>query len=245
MDVSMRRVRYAREKGQPALCADGYHIPFATATFTTVLMVAMLEHTSQPWRVLAEARRVLKPGGRAIMVVPNDGDDERRAAGARQVSDRLSGSPDVHDAAADASLAGSRVQGHRRVRAAVPLLPFAFNLYYFMVAEAASRAETAGRHSRRGPGRHVSGVAADEAGLSRHGAGARRRGRRHGAHDQGRRLCASTSARTPFTSARPREPEILKTIRPFFGEDPLIVDPRHPRPVARQEYVYPLELLQV
>ena len=32
----------------------------------------MLEHTSEPWRVLAEARRVLKPGGRAIIVVPND-----------------------------------------------------------------------------------------------------------------------------------------------------------------------------
>ncbi len=72
VDVSMRRVRYAKEKGQAVLCGDGYHLPFADASFSVVLLIAMLEHTSQPWRVLAEARRVLKPGGRAIMVVPND-----------------------------------------------------------------------------------------------------------------------------------------------------------------------------
>jgi SAM-dependent methyltransferase len=72
MDVSMRRVKFAKEKGQAVLCGDGYHLPFADASFSVVLLIAMLEHTSQPWRVLAEARRVLKPGGRAIMVVPND-----------------------------------------------------------------------------------------------------------------------------------------------------------------------------
>ena len=72
MDVSMRRVLHAKEKGRAVLCGDGYHLPFADASFSVVLLIAILEHTSQPWRVLAEARRVLKPGGRAIMVVPND-----------------------------------------------------------------------------------------------------------------------------------------------------------------------------
>ena len=37
-----------------------------------MLLVAVLEHTREPGAMLAEARRVLKPGGRAIMVVPND-----------------------------------------------------------------------------------------------------------------------------------------------------------------------------
>ena len=31
MDVSIRRVRFAREKGQPAICGDGYHIPLPTS----------------------------------------------------------------------------------------------------------------------------------------------------------------------------------------------------------------------
>ncbi len=72
MDVSMRRVTHAKAKGRAVLCADGYSLPFADASFSVVLLVAVLEHTREPWRILGEARRVLKPGGRAIMVVPND-----------------------------------------------------------------------------------------------------------------------------------------------------------------------------
>jgi SAM-dependent methyltransferase len=72
MDVSMTRVARAAGKSRFLLCADGYHLPFASGAFDVVLLVAVLEHTREPWRVLAEARRVLKPGGRAIMLVPND-----------------------------------------------------------------------------------------------------------------------------------------------------------------------------
>jgi SAM-dependent methyltransferase len=137
MDVSMRRVRFARAKGQPALCADGYHIPFATATFSTVLMVAMLEHTSQPWRVLAEARRVLKPGGRAIMVVPNDA---TMSAGRLVLGKFPIGYPD-HLTFMTPGRMHRWLAGGFRVTEEFSLpfrmLPFAFNLYYFMVAEAA------------------------------------------------------------------------------------------------------------
>jgi SAM-dependent methyltransferase len=72
MDVSITRVRRASGKSRFLLCADGYDLPFARESFDIVLLVAVLEHTREPWRILAEARRVLKPGGRAIMVVPND-----------------------------------------------------------------------------------------------------------------------------------------------------------------------------
>jgi SAM-dependent methyltransferase len=72
MDVSMRRATEAKQKGSWVLCADGYELPFAGGTFQVVLLVAVLEHTSEPWRVLAEAHRVLRPGGRVIAVVPND-----------------------------------------------------------------------------------------------------------------------------------------------------------------------------
>ncbi|HVZ22548.1 MAG TPA: methyltransferase domain-containing protein [Vicinamibacterales bacterium] len=72
MDVSFTRVSRAAGKGCFLLCGDGYALPFASESFELVLLVAVLEHTREPWRVLAEAGRVLKPGGRVIMVVPND-----------------------------------------------------------------------------------------------------------------------------------------------------------------------------
>ena len=72
MDVSVTRVSRAAGKGRLLLCADGYDLPFADASFEAVLLVAVLEHTSEPWRLLAEAQRVLKPGGTVVIVVPND-----------------------------------------------------------------------------------------------------------------------------------------------------------------------------
>ncbi|HEX5713704.1 MAG TPA: class I SAM-dependent methyltransferase [Solirubrobacterales bacterium] len=46
-------------------------LPFAPASFDSVLAVQSLEHVPDPERVLAEAHRVLAPGGVAIFVTPN------------------------------------------------------------------------------------------------------------------------------------------------------------------------------
>ena len=136
MDVSMRRVRYARDKGQQALCGDGYHIPFAAGSFSTVLLIAMLEHTSEPWRVLAEARRVLKRGGRAIIVVPND---VTMSAGRLALGKFPIRYPDHLTFTTPARMHKWLANGFT-VTEEFPLpfrrLPFAVNLYYFMVAEA-------------------------------------------------------------------------------------------------------------
>ena len=72
MDVSLTRVSRATGKGRFLLCADGYALPFADRSFAAVLLVAVLEHTREPSRLLAEANRVLKPGGKVVIVVPND-----------------------------------------------------------------------------------------------------------------------------------------------------------------------------
>lgn len=137
MDVSMRRVQFARAKGQAALCGDGYHVPFAGGSFSTVLLIAMLEHTSEPWRVLAEARRVLKPGGRAIIVVPND---VTMSAGRLVLGKFPIRYPDHLTFTTPARMHRWLKPGFR-IREEFPLpfrpLPFAVNLYYFMVAEAA------------------------------------------------------------------------------------------------------------
>jgi SAM-dependent methyltransferase len=136
MDVSIRRVRYARDKGQQAICGDGYHIPFADASFTTVLLIAMLEHTSEPWRVLAEARRVLKRGGRTIIVVPND---VTMSAGRLVLGKFPIRYPDHLTFTTPGRMHKWLAHGFK-VTEEFPLpfrpLPFAVNLYYFMVAEA-------------------------------------------------------------------------------------------------------------
>jgi 2-polyprenyl-6-hydroxyphenyl methylase/3-demethylubiquinone-9 3-methyltransferase len=134
MDVSIRRVRFARDKGQPAICGDGYHIPFAGESFSVVLLIAMLEHTSEPWRVLAEARRVLKPGGRAIIVVPND---VTMSAGRLVLGKFPIRYPDHLTFTTPGRM--HKWLSDWKVTEEFPLpfrpLPYAVNLYYFMVVE--------------------------------------------------------------------------------------------------------------
>ena len=51
--------------------ADMRALPFADASFASVLSVQSIEHVPDPERVLAEVVRVLVPGGTAIFVTPN------------------------------------------------------------------------------------------------------------------------------------------------------------------------------
>jgi SAM-dependent methyltransferase len=51
--------------------ADMRELPFGEGTFESVLSVQSIEHVPDPQRVVAEVRRVLAPGGRAVFVTPN------------------------------------------------------------------------------------------------------------------------------------------------------------------------------
>src|ERR1700737_1383843 len=51
--------------------AVGEHLPFPDQSFDIVYSANVLEHTNEPDRVLAEAVRVLRPGGILHMEVPN------------------------------------------------------------------------------------------------------------------------------------------------------------------------------
>ena len=53
------------------VAADMRELPFADASFASVLSVQSIEHVPDPERVLREVRRVLEPGGTAVFVTPN------------------------------------------------------------------------------------------------------------------------------------------------------------------------------
>jgi SAM-dependent methyltransferase len=59
--------------GQPreTHVADMRRLPFSDASFSSVLAVQSLEHVPDPDAVVAEALRVVGPGGRAVFVTPN------------------------------------------------------------------------------------------------------------------------------------------------------------------------------
>jgi SAM-dependent methyltransferase len=69
VDVSPHMLERAEAKGLPAVQADAARLPFADASFDSVINVSAL-HLIPRWRVaLAEARRVVRPGGRLGLMV--------------------------------------------------------------------------------------------------------------------------------------------------------------------------------
>jgi len=138
MDVSMKRVARAAGRCRFLLCGDGYQLPFADSSFDTVLLVAVLEHTREPWRILAEARRVLTAGGRVIIVVPNDVTMSAGRLALRKFPIRY---PDHLTFTTPRRMRGWLADGFRIAEAfhlPFRFLPFAVNLYHFVVAERVS-----------------------------------------------------------------------------------------------------------
>ena len=61
--------------------ADASKLPFEDNFFDTVILGEILEHLTHPEKVLQEARRLLKEGGKAIITIPfglNPADDHKR-----------------------------------------------------------------------------------------------------------------------------------------------------------------------
>ncbi len=71
-DVEIERLAVARESGIAHLAgAVGEDLPFADASFDVVFSNDVLEHVHDDKRSAREIVRVLKPGGRAVIYVPN------------------------------------------------------------------------------------------------------------------------------------------------------------------------------
>ena len=73
VDISARATELAREKGIEAVQVDldNEELPFPADCFDFVLCAEVIEHVFDPGRLLSEIRRVLEPGGLAIITTPN------------------------------------------------------------------------------------------------------------------------------------------------------------------------------
>src|SRR5205823_5640477 len=73
LDSDAERLRWAERERVPAelVHGDAERLPFEDESFDAVLMSEVLEHLEDDGRALAEARRVLRCGGRLAVSVPH------------------------------------------------------------------------------------------------------------------------------------------------------------------------------
>lgn len=72
-DYTMPLLREARSHvdGTPLVRMDAQHLPFRDASFDAVLMLEMVYYLPDQAAAVAECRRVLKPGGKVLVCLPN------------------------------------------------------------------------------------------------------------------------------------------------------------------------------
>jgi SAM-dependent methyltransferase len=73
LEIELERAHEAHNKGPATLGGKGEFLPFPTNTFDLVLSHEVLEHVQNDQMAVNEIFRVLKPGGRLVLFVPNRG----------------------------------------------------------------------------------------------------------------------------------------------------------------------------
>jgi len=73
LEVEYDRAREAHSKGPAVVGGVGEFLPFPPETFDLLLSHEVLEHVQDDRQAVMEIIRVLKPGGRLILFVPNRG----------------------------------------------------------------------------------------------------------------------------------------------------------------------------
>ncbi len=66
--IEAARARLARHENVRAQVADAHELPFADGSFDAVLVFHTLTYAERPARLLAESARVLRPGGRLVVL---------------------------------------------------------------------------------------------------------------------------------------------------------------------------------
>ncbi|MEV0720519.1 class I SAM-dependent methyltransferase [Asanoa sp. NPDC050611] len=72
LEYSAEGAEVARERGLSVMRADGRHLPVGSGALDLVTAFDVLEHIDEDHEAAAEIRRVLRPGGTALIAVPAD-----------------------------------------------------------------------------------------------------------------------------------------------------------------------------
>ena len=70
-DLSRGMLSHAASKGLSTACSKTEQLPFASSSFEHIIMVDALHHVFDQRQTSSELWRVLKPGGRIIIIEPN------------------------------------------------------------------------------------------------------------------------------------------------------------------------------
>lgn len=73
LDIEHERTVEAHQESQQVVCGAGERLPFPDNWFDLVLSHEVLEHVQDDQQAINEIARVLKPGGRLVIFVPNRG----------------------------------------------------------------------------------------------------------------------------------------------------------------------------
>jgi len=73
LDIELERTFDASRLADQVVCGAGEHLPFPSNTFDLVLSHEVLEHVQDDRQAVCEIVRLLRPGGRLVLFVPNRG----------------------------------------------------------------------------------------------------------------------------------------------------------------------------
>ena len=72
IDLDPINIRICLEHGLKIKQGGAYGLPYGDESFDVCLFIEVVEHLAEPLRALAELHRVLKKGGRLLVLFPND-----------------------------------------------------------------------------------------------------------------------------------------------------------------------------
>ena len=133
VDISTVALEKAQQLNDKIVVGDAMNLPFRSGTFDAVLQVAVLEHLSNPEKALAEAWRMLKKGGKLLILIPNDLVMSVGRLMLGKYPPRYPGHLSFLTPQRIKTMVGNRFNMIQEKRMPFHCLPFWFNMYYQVI----------------------------------------------------------------------------------------------------------------